>query len=440
MQITTTDLYARIKYGKDSFTHPLNTISYVINDSYDGVTLFRNNEAIGTGPFGEVSVNGETLNAANAESLLSQLFGCCSGGGTGTQVQTDYLEENTASPAYLKNRPVSKIQEGDNFPQAIVPGHVCIVYDAQNNQKFVYEWDGFIWTMTGADYNLVFDSTDTNSDYESLGYFTKRAGKTYYTYIDPNTDNKEFSITATQVHKITNEYKVNSLNLNIDKDYDTLSFDGLNIGTYYISKLSSDSTSPSINKLEIKNGINLNYLYAYEYFIKEVVIENMQANNDHGSTIGSNINIKSDNITLLNNDFLGTISFDLHYMTSTSPSRKINISGNTFDPMHGHVSMYSDDVEYEYEVTIMNNEKLRYVDISSFNLIKTLNINLDPSSLEHFNLSSCTLSTEALQNVVTALTVTPFSNTVEFSYYGSSPALSQAQLDALAANNVNVQI
>lgn len=74
MQITTTDNYVKIKYGDDTFTHPLNTVSYAINDNSEGVTLFRNNEPIGTCAFGNISIDGQTPSRENIDTLLDGIF------------------------------------------------------------------------------------------------------------------------------------------------------------------------------------------------------------------------------------------------------------------------------------------------------------------------------------------------------------------------------
>ncbi|MDU1904651.1 MAG: hypothetical protein E6772_07700 [Dysgonomonas sp.] len=172
MQITTDEKSAKITYGKETFTHPLNTISYAIHEDSEGVTLFRNNEPIGTSPISKVNVNNEVLTKDNLESLLSNLFASRSnsGGGSTTQVQTDYLEENLSSMAYLKNRPVSKITEGQSFPQPLITGHICEEYDDQGKIKYTYSWDGFVWIKTGANYNLIFDRYESSYDYTRLRF------------------------------------------------------------------------------------------------------------------------------------------------------------------------------------------------------------------------------------------------------------------------------
>jgi len=74
MQISISNKYAKIKYGKETFIHPLNTISYIINDESDAVTFFRNNESIGSCDINKLVVNGEQVNSENMEKLLSALF------------------------------------------------------------------------------------------------------------------------------------------------------------------------------------------------------------------------------------------------------------------------------------------------------------------------------------------------------------------------------
>lgn len=74
MEITTTDKTIRIKNGKEISTHPVNSISYAVNDDMDSVTFFRNNEAIGTSPLGEITVDEEMLTKENADNILNKLF------------------------------------------------------------------------------------------------------------------------------------------------------------------------------------------------------------------------------------------------------------------------------------------------------------------------------------------------------------------------------
>ncbi len=74
MKITTTDRYIKIYYGGAIFTHPIDSVSYTVNKDSTGITLFRNNEAIGTSPIENIEINNESLNHENLDSLLSQLF------------------------------------------------------------------------------------------------------------------------------------------------------------------------------------------------------------------------------------------------------------------------------------------------------------------------------------------------------------------------------
>ncbi len=74
MIITTTDKYAKIQYGKNIFIHALNTISYIVDESITSITLFRNNEPIGTCPISQTTVNGVQLTTGNIDSLLESLF------------------------------------------------------------------------------------------------------------------------------------------------------------------------------------------------------------------------------------------------------------------------------------------------------------------------------------------------------------------------------
>lgn len=95
MIITTTDNYVKIKYGKDTFTHAINTISYAVNEESEGVTLFRNNEPIGTSPISKTTVNDEALTRDNIDTLLGDLFVCGStGGGSGISLPIEISDVN----------------------------------------------------------------------------------------------------------------------------------------------------------------------------------------------------------------------------------------------------------------------------------------------------------------------------------------------------------
>jgi len=93
MIITTTSINARIKYGEYTFTYPLNTLSYAINDGSEGITLFCNNESVGTSPIDRTTVNGEQLTIENMCDLLSPLFAPLKGDGNNTMIiltQSEY--------------------------------------------------------------------------------------------------------------------------------------------------------------------------------------------------------------------------------------------------------------------------------------------------------------------------------------------------------------
>lgn len=74
MKITVSEKNAKIEYGEEIFTYPLNTVSYAVDELYTSLTLFRNNERIGTSPFSEVTVGGLGLTAQNVDELLLPLF------------------------------------------------------------------------------------------------------------------------------------------------------------------------------------------------------------------------------------------------------------------------------------------------------------------------------------------------------------------------------
>ncbi len=439
MQITTTDLTAKIEYGNDTFTHPLNTVSYVINKEFDGITLFRSNEAIGSSPFDQTTVNGQTLTAQNADALLASLFGYCSGGGSGSQVQTNYLEENATSPAYLQNRPLSKIQTGEDFPQPVVSGHVCEIYDTQGNLKFVYEWDGFIWIMTAADYNLIFDAY-VNNNYDSLPNFKKKIDNTYYFYIKPG---EEFASTiyTENFHKISGEYPINSINYEVTKDYDSLSFEDINVRYFTLSR--NYNLSPvTINKFEIKDSIcpDIHVSSPETTKIKDFHVEGLRTESE--DTSGHVYAYASNSVTLINNRS-GQRGY---YANLTQPEGSsvqpsvVRFENNKFLDMFGHLNINGGEMLVtECDATILNNEQALGLSIDNLNQLKSLNINFDPD-FQYLSIYSSVLSTQALDSLITALTTTTFNQTVQFSYGNSQPALSQAQLDALAANNVDVQV
>lgn len=74
MQITTTNKAIQIRYGKDIFMYPFNSVSYAVNERMDSITFFGNNNLVGTSPIGDVSVDGESLTADNVDEVLGKLY------------------------------------------------------------------------------------------------------------------------------------------------------------------------------------------------------------------------------------------------------------------------------------------------------------------------------------------------------------------------------
>jgi len=436
MQITTTNLYAKVQYGKDSFTHPLNTVSYVINDGYDGVTLFRNNEVVGTGLFEEVTVNGITLDAGNADLLLSKLFGCCCGGGSGN-TQTDYLEEDTQSPAYLKNRPVSKVHEGDDFPQPVAPGHRCMVYDEADSLLFVYEWDGFIWEMKGADYNLIFDTYNSQA-YDSLFPFKKRKEDTYYFYMKPG-ESLLSSLKVSDIHKISSKYYIYNVIFHINKDYDKLSLEDFNIRTLDIQSSSEDRPVPfQIGKLDIRNA-TLRSLYMQQRFNAEIIQLNLENIKPSFPEEGVSLDSYAKNISILNNENCSGIMADIQHSDSDPVQQsKVIICNNTLKDYAQINISGSYDTVGEYDLYVTNNAHLSTLLFSYLDQIKSLEINLNPD-LGSVGVRDCTFVPAALDSLVDALTSVSFNQPLHFSYDGT-PALNQAQIDALRANNIDLSL
>ncbi|MDU1904655.1 MAG: hypothetical protein E6772_07720 [Dysgonomonas sp.] len=446
MKITTTDLTARIESGDSTFTHPINTISYVITKQFDGVTLFKGNHEIGSSTFSQTVVNGKILTAENADSLLSSLFTCCNGGGSSDRVQTDYLEEDTANPAYLKNRPISKIQEGEELPQTTIPGHVCMVYDAENKLKFVYEWDGFVWIKTGADYNLIFDDTfGVSETYERFGTYAKKFGITYYYYVDPDSIHHDeyATIRTSNIHKLTDEYKLSTILFLAQKHYGTILLDNFDTRHFSISRHGYMDRDASVENLILKDGkcgsVNVSRLNT-----KQIRIENLQPHIEAGgeyATIHTAINLEGYDMSVINNKACDNIHIRTpHGEEYIKETCKIHIEGNTSAEKEAGISITNENnVDLDYDISVIDNLDFKYFGISGCKTINNLNINLQPTLLEVTSYS-CSFSAKALQNLVDALTSTEFTNMVKFFYSRSQPALTQTQLEALAANNINVQV
>jgi len=106
--------------------------------------------------------------------------------------------------------------------------------------------------------------------------------------------------------------------------------------------------------------------------------------------------------------------------------------------MSGSLNIHGYNIITECDVTILYNEQALSLNINSLNQIKSLNINFNPD-FQYLSVSSSVLSTQALDNLIAALTSTTFNETLQFSYGDNQPALTQAQIDALTANNINVE-
>ncbi|MDU1904654.1 MAG: hypothetical protein E6772_07715 [Dysgonomonas sp.] len=447
MKITTTDLTARIESGDSTFTHPINTISYVITKQFDGVTLFRGNHEIGSSTFSQTVVNGETLTAENADSLLSSLFVCCNGGGSSDRVQTDYLEENVMNPAYLRNRPISSIQEGEELPLTTIPGHVCKEYDSQNKLKFVYEWDGFVWIKTGANYNLIFD--EASGGYTSgkeIDAYRKNIGKTYYFRLEadsiyPRTDQY---IQASYIQKLTDEYKLGQIELSIEENQDTIFFDNFDVGQFSIKKSGAIYREVSIGDLTIKNG-KCGDISIYEIDTQKIRIENLQpyiTNYIDPAVRYTGMYLYGYDISVVNNKFCSEIYVKAPNWKEDSSSQtcKIYLEDNKSAERESGIFIENErDTVLNYDISIINNQDFKHLSIKKCKTINNLNINFN-SRLQEINSNLSSFSDKALQNLVYALTSIQFDNAVKFIYKSSQPALSQAQLDALAANNINVEI
>jgi len=95
MIIDITDKYAKIKYGNQTFTYPLNTLSYTVNEESQVVTFFRNNEPIGTSSFQSVKVNGQLVTQGNVHEILSALYNTK---GVGAETASSIKEKYESNP------------------------------------------------------------------------------------------------------------------------------------------------------------------------------------------------------------------------------------------------------------------------------------------------------------------------------------------------------
>ncbi|MEN9918004.1 MAG: hypothetical protein RL662_440 [Bacteroidota bacterium] len=143
MKISTSNHTATIHYGKDTFTHALNTLSYTYNDDSKGVTLYQGNNAIGTSSVDDITVNGETLTFNNIHTLLGSLF-------------TSYLASGnpggaTQLPIYARN--VASLPS-----TALIDTLAYITSDGTPHTPAsdIYEWDGFMWSLKSFRPNLAF--------------------------------------------------------------------------------------------------------------------------------------------------------------------------------------------------------------------------------------------------------------------------------------------
>lgn len=190
MKITTGIKNAKIEYGKETFTFPLNTISYAVDDQFTGLTLFRNNERIGTAPLDQAVVDGQSLTPANVHNLLLPLFAEQKGGGVELPIEisdvngleealknistdwagmTFYVDgsydggDSTGSPL----KPFKNIQSAiDSFSPVNDYDEVAIIIS-----KYPYYYDG-----GGAELNITINKNVTLIGTEDTSQFNAMLG------------------------------------------------------------------------------------------------------------------------------------------------------------------------------------------------------------------------------------------------------------------------
>lgn len=227
----------------------------------------------------------------------------------------------------------------------------------------------------------------------------------------------------------------------MDQNKESIILDDINIGSYQFSKDWRNQNPVILDKLEIKNCKNFHYIYTSDLRIRQVVVENMTGGSKDGGFLGGDMHLGGNNVFVRNNDKLGSIGLTIYNEDGIYTTDKtMEVSGNVFLDSSAQIQIHGDTQNSsEYKLTCTNNSKCKNIDFYYLNEIKELNIDFDADSLQSLRISSCTITEQALQNVVDALATPTFSNQVTLWYDNSQPALNQAQLDALAANNINVQ-
>lgn len=155
MIISTSDKNIKIKYGRETFTYPLNTISYAVDNSYTSLTLFRNNERIGTSPLDAVRINGQAVAAASLDGMLSGLFKVNEGSGGGGGSRDKYYA------VLAENLPGT----GAGIDSL---GYITSDGTPAGELQAIYEWSGFEWEMKSFEWNILINDTDYSVDIEMV--------------------------------------------------------------------------------------------------------------------------------------------------------------------------------------------------------------------------------------------------------------------------------
>lgn len=281
MVITTTDTAVKIKYGKRSFTHPINTVSYILSEDSNGLTLFRNNERIGTSAIEDVLVNGVNIDMDNAHEHLAPLFNSLNSGnnnnaGEGgedspmcsTCPQHTYAQDSTALPA-----------------DAAIGDKYVVTADGTKDGKIkeVYEWNGIFWTQTAKDGNIMVEA-DNQAQAIYPAQYTSVIGSMAIADILPNSDSTPKECELQGIYKIVklqecDDYHIRRISYIADKH--PLRLDG-----NLTSGKASISIQSNVSQEDIKDPFDL--------YIKDCTIGHMSMYSVFNNIYLDNVKVVSD--------------------------------------------------------------------------------------------------------------------------------------------------
>lgn len=254
LKITTDDkkiTVDRTANGVEAFA--LNSLAFALYE--DGVTIYTasNRARVTASPINKTSVNGTLLTADTALEALSALMTKIggSGGGSGDQVQADYTERDTTAASYIKNKPYTELPQGTALPATANAGDRVVYKNTNGDTTDVYEYDGFVWTQTATEYNLIFKAQAGQTP-ALYGYDFKKEIADYYLLKMKEGVHSSTSIVAATIEKIENTYSLENLGIVIQEEGQNIALDNVEVSNLAIDADDNDSlTANSVTLSDI---------------------------------------------------------------------------------------------------------------------------------------------------------------------------------------------